>query len=79
MNVSFGDGNRCVGGQLTRLNPAIFASSAGDAQRVIDFNSSPLSSSSAGDTIRVQFWYRDPAAMLSGFNLSDALSAVLCP
>mgnify|MGYP000725264963 CR=1 FL=1 len=32
-----------------------------------------------GDTFNVQCWNRDPAAMQSGFNLSDALSAILCP
>lgn len=79
VDVPFGDGNRCVGGGLTRLSPAIFADSAGDAQRVLDFTAFPLSSSGAGDTLCVQCWYRDPATRLSGFNLSDALSTVLCP
>ena len=79
VNVSFGDGNRCVGGGLTRLNPPVFGDSAGDAQRDLDFTAYPLSSSGAGDTLHIQCWYRDPAAQLSGFNLSDALSAVLCP
>ena len=79
VNVSFGDGNRCVGGGLTRLNPAVFADSAGDAQRDLDFTAFPLSNLGAGDTLRIQCWYRDPAALLAGFNLSDALSAILCP
>ena len=79
VNIPFGDGNRCVGGGLTRLNPAVFADPAGDAQRDLDFTVIPLSSAGAGDTIRIQCWYRDPAAQLSGFNLSDALSVVLCP
>ena len=79
VSVPFGDGNRCVGGSLTRLNPAIFADAAGDAQRDLDFNASTLAGVGPGDTLRVQCWYRDPAAGAAGFNLSDALSATLCP
>jgi hypothetical protein len=79
VNLSFGDGIRCVGGGLTRLNPAVFADSAGDAQRALDFTAHPLSTLNPGDTFNVQCWNRDPAAMQSGFNLSDALSAILCP
>lgn len=79
VSVPFGDGTRCVGGTISRLNPAIFATPSGDAQRDLDFTTLPLSTLNPGDTFNVQCWNRDPAAAASGFNLSDALSAILCP
>ena len=79
IEVPFGDGFRCAGGDVTRLNPALFASPQGDVARPLDFNVSPLSSEAAGDTLVLQFWYRDTAAGASGFNLSDALIVILCP
>ena len=33
----------------------------------------------AGNTYFFQCWHRDPAAMMSGFNLSDGLSTTWCP
>ena len=33
----------------------------------------------APGTLHFQSWYRDPAAMLSGFNLSDGLSILFTP
>jgi len=79
IEVPFGDGFRCAGGDVTRLNPALFASPQGDVARPLDFNASPLSSEAAGDSLVLQFWYRDTAAGASGFNLSDALIVILCP
>jgi len=79
IEVPFGDGYRCAGGDVTRLNPALFASPQGDLARPLDFNSSPLSSETAGDSLVLQLWYRDTAAGASGFNLSDALTVILCP
>ena len=76
---SCASGYRCAGGNVTRLNPALFASPQGDIARPLDFSSAPLSSETAGDSIVLQLWYRDTAAGASGFNLSDALSATLCP
>ena len=42
-----GEGNTCcAGGDVTRLNPALFASPQGAVARPLDFNASPLSSQS---------------------------------
>jgi hypothetical protein len=79
IEVPFGEGFRCAGGDASRLNPALFASPQGDVARPLDFTASPLSSETVGDTIVTQFWYRDTAGGVSGFNLSDALIVVLCP
>ncbi|MDE0892252.1 MAG: hypothetical protein OSB14_08720, partial [Planctomycetota bacterium] len=79
IEVPFGDGLRCAGGDVIRMNPALFTSPQGDVARPLDFNASPLSSQAVGDTIVMQFWYRDNAAGASGFNLSDALIVILCP
>ncbi len=79
IEVPFGGGFRCAGGDVTRLNPALFASPQGDVARPLDFSASPLSSEAAGDSLVLQLWYRDTAAGASGFNLSDALIVILCP
>ena len=77
--MSFGDGFRCAGGNTSRLNPALFASTQGDIARPLDFQSTPLFTLAAGDLLVAQLWYRDTAAAGSGFNLSDALVVTLCP
>ena len=79
VEIPFGDGLRCAGGNVSRMNPALFTSPQGDVARPLDFNASPLSAQAIGDTIVIQLWYRDNAAGASGFNLSDALIAILCP
>ena len=75
----FGDGFRCVGTSgLARLNPPV-STHAGTAQRTLDFSSSPLNNTQAGDTLHFQLWYRDPAAGGSNYNLTDALEVTFCP
>lgn len=86
IQLPFGDGFRCVGSGgfgIYRLYPATPTDAAGDTERLLDFDALPASSGpgmiEAGDTWNFQFWYRDPAAGASGFNLSDALEVGFCP
>jgi hypothetical protein len=76
--VAFGDGLRCVGGNVWRYYPPLLVGSAGSV------NSSGHSLSGepagpttvhAGDTRHYQGWYRDPGGPCSQtFNLTNALS-----
>ena len=74
VEVPFGGGFRCVGGQIKRL-PVVFTDALGGAGFPIDLTSPtlPTGTIQAGETWNFQFWYRDPEADLSDFNLSDAL------
>lgn len=76
-----GDGVRCVGGSIQRLNPVQFSSGAGETVRALDFSTPPLlGSANAGQTLYFQHWYRDllgPGG--TGFNASNGLAAVLTP
>jgi|GEM_PF-1318902 hypothetical protein len=85
IQAPFGDGFRCVGAGglgVFRLGPPVVSDAAGNGQRVLDLNAAPANSGpgliQAGDTWNFQFWYRDPAAGGSGFNLSDGLSVTFC-
>jgi len=86
IQIPFGDGFRCVGGGalgIFRLNPPANMDSFGDITRQLDFTQPPANAGpgmiSPGDTWKFQFWYRDPAAGGSGFNLSNGLSVKFCP
>ena len=79
VEIPFGDGFRCVGGQLTRLDPPVQFDPSGLVQRQLDFTQSPLSGFLAGDTTNFQLWYRDPQPVGFGFNLTNALEVTLCP
>lgn len=79
----FGDGYRCVGGSIFRLNPPVQTDSNGFAARAVDFTDPPMSSGpgriTPGSSWSFQNWYRDPAAQGAGFNLSDALRITFVP
>lgn len=81
--VPFGDGFRCVGHPILRLGPALSTDGTGTAERGLDFTAPPANSGpgqiTAGSTWNFQFWYRDPAAGASGFNLSNGLRAHFIP
>ncbi|MFT7667439.1 MAG: glucose/arabinose dehydrogenase [Planctomycetota bacterium] len=80
IQVTFGDGFRCVGGGIWRLNPAILANASGTVQRPIDLANppSPGGEIAAGSTWNFQYWYRD--SITPGlFNLSNGLEASFCP
>ena len=81
MQAPFGNGYRCVGGQIFRL-PAQQLDAAGAGSYTLDLSSPPDSTSSisAGDTLHFQFWYRDPGGPLgAGVNFSDAMRVSFCP
>ncbi len=70
IQIPFGDGFRCVGGQARRL-PVVQADGSGAASFAPDLSLAP--GIDAGVTRNFQFWYRDPMGA-NGFNLSDALA-----
>jgi hypothetical protein len=75
----FGEGVRCVGGQTGRL-PVVNTGPSGIPARNIDNTQSPHSQNFLpGNTRYFQFWFRDPPAGGSNFNLTDALSITFCP
>lgn len=76
VQLPFGNGLRCVGGQVHRL-PVEFAS-GGVLRHALDFGASPASAIEPGSTWNFQAWFRDPAAGGSTFNLSDGLHVPFC-
>ena len=70
--LQFGDGLRCAGGGVIRLQVR-FTDSSGGSQTTIDIPS--MGGVVAGDTKRYQLWYRDPVTSPCGslFNLSTGV------
>lgn len=88
VQIAFGDGFRCVGtsgpGSLYRLFPFALASAANVMTYSVDFANPPGGAAAGGtlaaaSTWKFQGWFRDPAAGMSGFNLTDALSITFTP
>ena len=77
-NLPFGNGTRCVGGQLVRL-PVIVASGGSFSYAVDYANLPPAGAISSGVTKYFQAWFRDPAGGGAAYNLSDGLSIQFCP
>ncbi len=80
ISTPFGDGLRCVGAAgvgVFRL-PVAYSGAGGVYTTAFDHATSPTPIS-AGERWNFQCWYRDPAAGMSGFNLSDAVSVFFCP
>ncbi len=73
VELPFGNGSRCVGGQLIRL-PVVIGN-GGVASSPVDLG---LMGIGLGD-INFQYWFRDPPAGGAGFNLSDGLQASFTP
>ena len=75
--LPFGDGVRCVGGALTRMQALV------GSQFLLPFDLDYASPDALklvpGSTWNFQAWYRDPAAMASGFNLSEGVQLTLVP
>jgi hypothetical protein len=67
---AFGDGLRCAGGGVIRLQVR-FASSTGESETNISISAKGLPA--VGDIKRYQLWYRDPVTTPCGaqFNLSN--------
>ncbi len=84
IEVPFGDGFRCVAGQIWRIPPPILADVLGDVMLHVDYDQQPFHAGAGaidpGDTFTWQLWYRDPNGPLgSGFNLSNGLRITFCP
>jgi len=75
--ATFGNGYRCVGGQIYRL-PILPTDSFGDALQPFRYNNIPQAVQ-AGELWRFQYWYRNPAGGGAGFNLTDGLAVTFCP
>jgi hypothetical protein len=80
IQIPFGDGNRCVGGPLVRLNPPVIADQGHHSTRYVDMTAAPnLGVIVSGASLNFQYWYRDPLPVGSGFNLATALNHVFTP
>ncbi|MFT4540921.1 MAG: hypothetical protein ACI841_004559 [Planctomycetota bacterium] len=79
VQLAFGNGFRCVGGTTVRLG-VNGSDVSGNASKALDLTSLPGGALiQAGDTVNMQYWYRDPAGGGASFNLSDAVTATFCP
>ena len=76
--VPFGDGLRCAGGNVVRLEVR-FAGNAGTAATTVAIGAT--GGVSAGDVRRYQWWYRDPVLSPcgTGFNFSNGLEVTWAP
>jgi len=80
INVTYGDGRRCIASPFFRLHPATTSNVFGDFSMPVDLGSlSPAGSINAGQTWGWQVMYRDPAAGGSGFNITNGLLTHWCP
>jgi len=72
LGVTFGDGLRCAGGGVMRLQVR-FSDSNGSSSTTTNLISA--GNIAPGDTKRYQIWYRDPATSICGtqFNLSNGV------
>ena len=74
IQVTFGDGFRCVGGAVKRLPPS---GAMGHAlTRSLNLANTIIVD---GSTWNFQAWFRDPGAGGAGFNTSDAVSVTFAP
>ncbi|MFT4543305.1 MAG: putative HAF family extracellular repeat protein [Planctomycetota bacterium] len=74
VQVPFGNGARCVGGNPTRLGAPQF-STGNVAERTVDL----VAEGFAPGSMNFQCWFRDPTGGGSGFNLSDGFEVVFLP
>jgi len=75
IQAMFGDGFRCVGGSagtVVRLFPFALSDASGRMVHLVDNTQMSGSSMTAGASLNFQCWFRDPAAGMTGFNLSNA-------
>lgn len=71
--LPFGDGYRCVGAPVFRVQPPMVPDPLGTVQRMLDLQLPPAAGWIVpGSTQNFQFWYRDPGGPGgTTFNLSD--------
>lgn len=76
--IAFGDGLRCAGGNVVRLQVRV-ADASGASSTTINIGST--GGVSSGQTKRYQLWYRDPQTSMCGttFNLTNGVEAVWAP
>jgi hypothetical protein len=82
IQVPFGDGNRCIGGSagsIVRVFPFAQADGSGNLQLAFDNTGPSHVQVVPGATLNFQAWFRDPAAGMTGFNLSDGLEVTFTP
>lgn len=82
--LPFGNGTRCVAGQISRFNVKE-TDLTGTLDMEVDFDMPPVGGNpahpgfwSVGDVWNVQGWFRDVAGGGSGFNLTDGLEIEVC-
>jgi len=75
---SFGDGLRCAGGGVIRLQVR-FSSATGES--ATDIHIATAGGAASGDTKRYQLWYRDPVTSPCGtlFNLTNGVEIIYTP
>ncbi|MCP3920415.1 MAG: sulfatase-like hydrolase/transferase [bacterium] len=78
--LPLGDAFLCVGLPFFRL-PVVQSTSQGLAIGAVDLTQPPQPAGriEAGTTWHFQYWYRDPQAQGSDFNLSHGLTVTFCP
>lgn len=78
LGVGFGDGLRCAGGKVVRLQ-VVAADVFGDSNTSVDV--AAAGGVSVGEVKRYQLWYRNPqtTTCLSGFNLTNGYEIVWQP
>ena len=83
VQVAVGQGWRCAGGSVFRLQPAQNSGPTGSISRLLNFAAPPAGSGSGvivpGMTRYFQAFYRNPAGGGTNFNLTDALEVEFCP
>ena len=67
----FGDGLLCVSGSIRRVLPPV--TGMGQAQLTLNPEAGYADVIVPGVNLNFQFWFRDPMAMMSGFNTSDSI------
>ena len=70
--LPFGDGLKCVGGMLSRVQPP--SGGMGSATIVLNPGAPYTGAIVPGASLNFQFWFRDGMAMMTGVNASDALN-----
>jgi hypothetical protein len=82
-SVPYGNGTLCVGPPLDRLADPDFLNELGQRTLLLDLSQGPLASGplavQPGDTRTFQVWFRDPAAGVDAFDLTDAITATFLP
>jgi len=78
LGMPFGDGLRCVGGNIQRLQ---LRSADGSGSASTTLAISVRGNASAGTTLYYQFWYRDPhlSPCLGNFNLTNGRAVTWTP